>query len=199
MSINATLKGVKVEVRGSSKPDKGVFGVRRGWLIILAFVLQLFAILFIADPSALAVKRAIIGITAVMIAAGILPNLRWWAFRIFALGFILNTLVMAANGGLMPVTPENHQSISGAEGRELTPGQSPRHSKNVLLDSSDTNLGFLSDRILISIPRSKIYSLGDLFLIAGLAVFVVETSVRAWGSRASARPIHSTVAPTHGS
>ena len=185
-----------MRILDSSNRDSGVFGVRRGWLIILAFVLQLIAILLVTDPSALAIKRAIIGITSVMIVFGILPNLRWWAFRLFALGFVLNTLVMAANGGLMPVTPENHQSVSGAEAQHLTLGQSPPHSKNILLASSNTSLGFLSDRVLISIPRSKIYSVGDLLLMAGVAIFVAETFCKAWRSRGGARPIRSKAAPT---
>ena len=72
------------------------------------------------------------------------------------------------------------------------------HSKNILRESSNTNLGFLSDRILISVPRSKIYSVGDLLLMAGVAIFVVEASLKAWGSRGGAPLIRSKAAPNRG-
>ena len=98
----------------------------------------------------------------------------------------------------MPVTPENHQSVSGAEAHHLTLGQSPPHSKNILRASSNTNLGFLSDRVLISIPQPKIYSVGDLLLMAGVAIFLVETSLKAWASRGGARRIRNEAEPSRG-
>jgi hypothetical protein len=110
-------------------------------------------------------------------------NLRWWAFRIFAVGFVLNTLAMAANGGLMPVTLENHLRVADASHQTLAPGQTPPQSKNILLAPSDTRLSFLSDVIYLSIPKPKIYSLGDLFLKAGLVIFLGEVAIRAIRSR----------------
>lgn len=102
--------------------------MRRGWLIILAFLVQLITILMVTDPSTLPIKKAVLAITALMILLGILPNLRWWAFRVFAVGFVLNTLVIAVNGGLMPVTPENHQRVLKAEVQMPSLGQTPPHS-----------------------------------------------------------------------
>lgn len=177
--------------RGAGKNGRGSqmsaapFDLRRGWLVLLAFAIQLAVLRPITDPSALGVKRAVLAVMALMLLLAILANLRWWAFRIFAVGFVLNTLAMAANGGLMPVTPENHLRVADASHQTLSPGQTPPQSKNILLVSSDTRLSFLSDIIYLSIPRPKIYSLGDLFLMAGLVVFLGEVAVRAirWRGR----------------
>jgi hypothetical protein len=163
------------------------FDLRRGWLILLAFAIQTAVVRPITDPSSLGIKRLALAVIALMLLLAILPNLRWWAFRIFAAGFVLNTLVMAANGGLMPVTLENHLRVADASHQTLSLGQTPPRSKVVLLASSDTRLSFLSDTIYLSIPRPKIYSVGDLFLMAGLLTFLVEVAVRAVYSRRRSR------------
>jgi len=167
----------------SCDTGKAAFDLRRGWLVLLAFAIQLAVLRPITDPSALGVKRVILAVMAVMLLLAILANLRWWAFRIFAVGFVLNTLAMAANGGLMPVTLENHLRVADVSHQTLSPGQTPPQSKNILLAPSDIRLSFLSDIIYLSIPRPKIYSLGDLVLKVGLVIFLGEVAVRAIRSR----------------
>jgi hypothetical protein len=166
-----------------------IFDLRRGWLILLAFLIQLAVVRPITDPSSLGMKRAALAVMALILLLAIIPNLRWWAFRIFAAGFVLNTLVMAANGGLMPVTLENHLRVADAGHQTLSLGQTPPHSKVVLLAPSDTRLRFLSDTIYLSTYKPKIYSLGDLFLMAGLLTFLVEVAVRAVHSRRRSRDL----------
>ena len=166
-----------------------IFDLRRGWLILLAFLIQLAVIRTITDPSSLGIKKAALAVTALMLLLAILPNLRWWAFRIFAAGFVLNTLAMAANGGLMPITPANHLLVADAGHETLSLGQTPPHSKVVLLAPSDTRLSFLSDIIYLSVPSPKVYSVGDLLLMAGLLTFLVEVAARAVHSRRRTRSL----------
>jgi hypothetical protein len=173
------------------------FDLRRGWLMLLAFLIQLAAIRMVTDPSSLGIKKVALAVTALMLLVAILPNLRWWAFRIFAAGFVLNTLAMAANGGLMPVTLENHLRVADVGHQTLSLGQTPPHSKAVLLAPSDTRLGFLSDTIYLSIPSPKVYSVGDLFLMAGLLTFLVEVAVRAARSRRRTRFLSVAVGVAH--
>lgn len=181
--------------RGAGKSGQGsqrglvTFDLRRGWLILLAFLIQLAVIRTITDPSSLGIKKAALAVTALMLLWAILPNLRWWAFRIFAAGFVLNTLAMAANGGLMPVTPENHLRVADASHETLSQGQTPPHCKCILLAPSDTRLGFLSDTIYLSTPSPKVYSVGDLFLMVGLLTFLGEVAVRAVHSRRRTRSL----------
>jgi hypothetical protein len=132
-----------------------------------------------------------------MLLLAILPNLRWWAFRIFAAGFVLNTLAMAANGGLMPITLENHLRVADAGHETLSLGQTPPHSKVVLLAPSDTRLRLLSDIIYLSTPSPKVYSVGDLLLMAGLLTFLVEVAVRAVRSRRRTRAFPVAGVATH--
>ena len=56
---------------------RNVLEVRLAWLIILAFVVQFVAISTITDPSSLAVKKALLVITSIMLLIGIVPNLGW--------------------------------------------------------------------------------------------------------------------------
>ena len=79
----------------------------------------------------------------------------------------------------MPVTLENHLRVADASHQTLSQGQTPPQSKNILLAPSDTRLSFLSDIIYLPIPKPKIYSPGDLFLMAGLITFLGEVGVRA--------------------
>lgn len=156
--------------------------LRWGWLIILAFLLQVAVITTVADPNALALKRAVLAVTSLMLLVGILANLRWWSMRILAVGFLMNTLVIAANGGLMPVTPEDNAKVSPPDQRvEL--GQTPPHSKNILLERSDARLYFLSDTIYLTWPAPKIYSAGDVVLFLGLVAFAAEATLRAIAAR----------------
>ena len=152
--------------------------VRRGWLLILAFSIQLVAIYVISDPSALAPKKAILAFTTALLVWAVLPNLRRWSFRILAVGLVLNTIVIAANGGLMPATPDNLQKVlSPSQVEELELGQSPPGSKNILVSESDAKLRLLSDVVYIGVPTSKVYSIGDLFLMAGVVSFALEAAV----------------------
>jgi len=100
---------------GVSRAKEEWFSLRRSWLILLALAIQIVVVRTVTDPEALGLKRAAMAATAVMLVAAMLPNLRWWAFRIFAIGFVLNTLAMAVNGGLMPVTLENHLRVADAD------------------------------------------------------------------------------------
>ncbi len=150
--------------------------VKLGWLLILAVVIQVVAFkLIFDDPSAVVAKTVVLAVTTAMLFVGLAPNLRWWAIRLMALGLILNTLVIAANGGLMPATPENAAIVFGTEavaGMEL--GETPPGGKNVLMDSGDTILGPLSDVIRIGWLNDRIMSVGDGLLYFGLMGFVVE-------------------------
>lgn len=165
----SVLRGIR---SGDSRPT---LDVRRGWLVILAFAIQAGTIPIISDPSALVLKKAILGVTAAMLLLGIVPNLRWWGFRLLGVGFLLNLAVMSANGGLMPITLEDYNRVS-EPAADLVVGQTPPGTKNVLLAEPGIRLELLRDRLYISELRPNVYSVGDLMLLAGLAVFVIEVT-----------------------
>ena len=158
------------------KDDRKRLRVNLGWLLLLAVVIQFLAIkLIIDDPTALMAKKAVLAGTTVMIFVGLVPNLRWWAFRVIVVGLILNTIVIGTNGGLMPATPENATRAYGVESAvDLNIGESPVGGKNILLEAEETRLGALSDVIPIPGLNSRVFSVGDLFLYLGMLVFVAE-------------------------
>jgi hypothetical protein len=98
--------------------------------------------------------------------------------KLFALGVLLNTVVMAANGGWMPITPETYQSIRPnrvVEVQERAPA-----SKGIMLPRHETKLWLLSDIIPISILGHKnAMSPGDLLLIMGVAQFLFQATSKA--------------------
>jgi len=153
--------------------------IRRGWFIILALLVQLVAIPAISNPDALVLKKAILGATTVLLVWSLLPNLRWWSFRILGIGLLLNTIVMVANGGLMPATFDELQHVLPAENaRQYGLGQTPVGSKNILLAEEDVNLKFLSDLTPVMWPVPKVYSVGDFFLFTGFLIFIFELFIR---------------------
>jgi hypothetical protein len=108
-------------------------------------------------------------------------------------GFLLNAAVMSANGGLMPITLEDYNLMpESAVG--LSIGQTPPGTKNVLLSEPDIRLGLLRDQHYIAEFRPNVYSVGDLLLLAGLAVFVIEVASRLVQSRrrATSDDVHAT-------
>lgn len=91
---------------------------------------------------------------------------------LLGLGLVMNFLVILANGGMMPVTPNTATELSGIEvwdaGVRFGPG------KGVVLPNSTTAFWDLSDRFLLPdwFPYEAAYSLGDVLIVAGaLALF----------------------------
>lgn len=97
--------------------------------------------------------------------------------KLFALGIILNTLVMAANGGWMPVTPEMEQFVHPTHNTQTY--TAPPKSKNIVLPRSETNLWILSDNIPVTLPwRNNAISIGDVLLVAGVAQFLFQGTAK---------------------
>lgn len=88
-----------------------------------------------------------------------------------AAGTFLNFLVIAANGGYMPVSEEALR-WAGLSAREIAEVSYLRH----IPISASTRLPFLSDTIPIIVPYSKalssVGSVGDIFVLIGLVVMV---------------------------
>ncbi|RTH38600.1 hypothetical protein CSW37_04025 [Thermus scotoductus] len=110
---------------------------------------------------------------------GLYQNRHLKSLYLVLLGFFLNTLVIFANGGHMPVSLETLRR-AGIEGwEELL--RNKGDAVHTLLDES-TRLPFLGDVIPLP-PLRKAASPGDLFILAGIAGVVVEGALRAGGRR----------------
>ncbi|WP_041439009.1 MULTISPECIES: DUF5317 domain-containing protein [Thermus] len=114
-----------------------------------------------------------------LVGYGLYRNRHLKSLYLVLYGLLLNTLVILANGGHMPVSLDTLKK-AGIEGWEelLKTRADAVHS---LLDES-TRLPFLGDVIPLP-PLRKAASPGDLFILAGIAGVVVEGALRAGGRR----------------
>ena len=100
-----------------------------------------------------------------------LINYRLPGAKLFILGIFLNILVMTANGGWMPLTPQMYQFVY--PDRTITAGDKPFGSKNIILPESEINLWLLADIIPVTLPwRRTVVSTGDVVMMLAAAQFV---------------------------
>jgi hypothetical protein len=109
------------------------------------------------------------------VSYGLLMNLRLRSLWFIWLGFALNTLVIVANQGHMPVRLE----AIPLEARETMALQLAARSDAVhSLMTPDTPFYYLGDILPIYWAKS-VLSLGDVYLIIGIAALVLELGLRA--------------------
>ncbi len=142
------------------------------WLVPVAFLPQF---LIFQDsslgrnaPDHLAAAALVGSLLLLLIFAWI--NREQPGFSMLGLGLLLNLIVIAANGGLMPISP---QSVT-----ELLPHAPPGAwhlgerlgvGKDIVLSVEATRLWWLSDRFLVPdwSPYRVAYSLGDILISFG--------------------------------
>ncbi len=164
-------------------PDSGVgslFPLRRWWLVVLAFGLQLIASRVLGTNEEYRVlKIGLLVFSYALLLLALWANRERWGVRILGVGITLNLIAMLANGGLMPVSPVARE----ASGRQAAApvdevGSLVPYSKDVLLHPEQTNLYPLTDVIIVGSPVNKAISPGDVIMLAGFLVTMVEAGVR---------------------
>lgn len=103
-------------------------------------------------------------------------NLNKNSMKALLIGIILNFIVIFANGGKMPVSLNGVRGINDNIGSQLPLSEFDIKHQGI---TSDTRLVYLSDIILIPepYPLPKILSIGDIFLMIGLFMFLQEAMV----------------------
>jgi Family of unknown function (DUF5317) len=156
---------------GGSLLRAGTVHLRLLWLAPLALGMQVFLVRatgqevpFWAGPLHVA--------SYVLLLMVVLRNRRQWGMPVIGLGLALNALVIAANGGLMPLSPERFELRHA--GSTVAIGERVPGSKDVLLPREATRLWWLSDTIVLPTggPLPMVASPGDLVLATGLAATV---------------------------
>ena len=128
--------------------------LRRAWAIYVALGL---AILGVGQPRQLLLVAAYPAGAVFLVANWRVPGL-----LLAALGAALNLLAIAANGGVMPASPD---ALAAAG----LPVDAPGFQNSTAL--VDPRLAFLGDVFAIpaSWPLSNVFSVGDVLIGAGLA------------------------------
>lgn len=149
----------------------GDLPIKGKWLIIILGLMVVF-IKYTQSPERKLLYQALMISFFVIMSYLLVINRRLPGVKLIMVGLCLNFLVMAVNGGRMPVS-EWAEVVSGqiAYLPELLNDTGSRH---VLL-TEQTRLFFLGDIIPIPppYPISRVISVGDIFLILGIIHMIV--------------------------
>lgn len=146
--------------------------VRFAWLVIVAFLPQFFAFYLPATRD----RMPDAWVAAGLIASDALLLVFCWFNRhlagmwLLAAGAALNLLVIAANGGFMPISPQTASHLIPPAVLETLPiGERFGAGKDILLLPENTRFVWLSDRFLLPdwFRYQVAFSLGDTLIAAG--------------------------------
>jgi len=141
------------------------------WLVFVGFLPQFFAIYLWKTRSVIPDR---ITALCLIISQFILFLFAWLNRRlpgmpILIVGLILNMVVIAINGGFMPVSPQTAERLVGEEAVSGLMIGSRFGFKDILLPAQETRLEILADRFLPppSFHYQVAFSLGDIFITFG--------------------------------
>lgn len=165
-------------LRGGSLRNLADFHLEWGWLAGLALALQIVAVYWAASDIYL--QRGALIASSLLLLPVVWRNRRSPGLALIGLGLTLNLVVMVANGGFMPITPEavariEHQHlIVHLGGVERMSG-----SKGIVLPREETALWALSDILIIPppFPVASAFSLGDVLVAVGAFIFLQRAMV----------------------
>lgn len=142
------------------------------WIVILAFVIQTLLRVLTLNGLEIASKYGFIIQCAAygLLLVGFWFNRHYAGMCIIGLGCFSNALVMALNGGKMPVSVEALAKVQMTDMQDIL--QSGMDGKHVILDEA-TRLYFLAD--IINLPPvlgalMPVVSIGDLIIAAGIFI-----------------------------
>lgn len=146
--------------------------VQAAWLAIIAFLPQGLAFYLPASRRLLPDpwSAAFLVISDILLIVFCWLNRRLAGFWLLAGGAALNLLVIACNGGFMPISPQTaSRLVSPALLEMLTIGERFGLGKDILLLPEQTRLAWLSDRFLLPAwsPYQVAFSLGDILIALG--------------------------------
>lgn len=153
--------------------------VRWAWLAPLAFLMQAYLIFFPAERAGglLSARSMLLTASHILLFVVVWQNRHLSGVKLIGLGLALNFLVMVVNGGFMPITPDALVQI-GYDGNasQLETGYIVGRTKNMVTESGEANLWFLSDIMVIPrpFPMPTALSVGDVLIVLGLFLFLRE-------------------------
>jgi hypothetical protein len=151
--------------------------LKAGWIFPLLLVIQLVVYSLQNDYKVLGQASGFIYIVVYILGLVFLfINRSHPGFIVIFIGVFLNFLVMAINGGRMPVSAEAAAILDPSYIQALKDGL---YAKHAILDSS-TKLGMLADIIPLTdpYPRTQVISIGDVVMNIGIFLFIQHLMVQ---------------------
>ena len=141
------------------------------WLVAAAFLPQLLVAYLHPTQQLVPTEaaRAALPLSLAVFLVFVWLNRGLRGMPILMIGLVLNLLVIAANGGWMPISPVTAGNLPGGSDPEQATLGTRFGQKDVLLLPEDTRLEFLSDRYLLPswMHYATAFSLGDVFVAVG--------------------------------
>lgn len=182
------IKGIRAQKARRSSQLSSAWDLRYGWVMILAFLIQVYTVYGLGSEGPLVARKVLIVGSYLVLGFTVWSNRHRRGMILLGLGLGLNLLAIASNGGLMPVAPEAMLLAGKAEQLgSLAIGQWVPASKDMLLPLERTVLWPLTDVLVYRsvFGGSRIYSIGDV--VIALGVFL--TAVDLFRSKAFSREI----------
>jgi len=141
------------------------------WLVFVAFLPQFIVNYLSNTPSQIAdwLVAGFLLVSQVLFLGFAWLNRRIPGISILICGVALNLLVMAANRGFMPVSPQTAGHLVSQERLQDFQLGSRIGPKDILLHPQHTRFEWLADRFLTPdwFPYQAAFSLGDVFIAIG--------------------------------
>ena len=155
--------------------------LRKPWLVIIAFLPQVFIAYLPATRFKVSNGLASAGliISLILLLAFCWFNRRLSGVWMLAMGLFLNLAVITLNGGFMPISPQTASRLVPSETLAALGNGTRFGYKDILLQPTQTHLGWLSDCLLLPtwFPYQVAFSFGDLLIAAG-AFWLLATQGR---------------------
>jgi len=152
--------------------------LRYAWLVLIAVVLQIPLLRSPAGPlNGFRLQQVLLLVSYLFLFVFLWNNRHIRTIWILGLGISLNLLVILANLGWMPITPQTLVRINpGSSLQDWREEQHYAYSKDLILARENTRLWILSDILVVPppFPIPVAFSLGDLFIALGILWLMIQ-------------------------
>ncbi|GAB4428761.1 MAG: DUF5317 domain-containing protein [Chloroflexi bacterium OHK40] len=163
-------------VRGGSLLNLVALRVRAIPLVLAGFAIQLLIFTPFTGKALVPIATAPLYMLSMgLLVIWVVLNRQLPGILLIGAGVVMNTLAIAANGGLMPVDPD-----AAAYAGRLAGYDDAAIDNNSLASAEGVRLWLLTDIFPVpaGIPFANVFSLGDILLTTGIAVLCYQ-SIRA--------------------